>query len=137
MTDEVRSMCFAGLADVLVAFDATYVERFVDSIQHAEPADVDLAALLNIELEVRLLNRRLAILSTRNGSLSLALGEHLHLESIAARSIQLFPQFARNFASDAGLAGLVARQAGFAFVIDLEQIIAASRQSESPRESKG
>jgi len=123
------SLCFARLADVVIAFDATLIDHFVDGAEQPERPDVDVAAALDIELETGELNRRVAILSTERGALSVALGDHLQLGSIADAQVRPLPRFVQGAEGRCALNGFVRHQGGFAFLVDVQRL---ARQGPMP-----
>lgn len=121
--DELCSMCFAQLGDVVVAFDVTHVERFADSLETTEPPELDVAEALGIEFEASELSRRAAVVPSPRGSLRVAFGEHLHLEAVFRREIRPLPDFLSEATERAALAGYLRRKRGVAFVIDLAKLV--------------
>ena len=106
----------------MVVFDATRVERFVDSSEYSDGVDLDVAEALDVKLASGMLSRRVVLFRTDRGPFAARLGEHLQLETLPANRVQSFPLFVRELADRSRLLGFVVRDREFAFVIDLEAL---------------
>lgn len=128
--------CFVELQDVVVAFEATHIECFLDDEDQEDRADLDVAEALGIPLAPGSIGRRRAVLQQGYGPRNVALGERIQLKPVSGHLVVPLPVFVRELGC--GVSGILGQQDGFAFVIDLQRMMRAQReQSSGPESSQG